>query len=124
MKRKYSLRDQRTFARVRRSGRSRRNRLLVLCCLANSLPHNRFGFVVTKRVGNAVTRNRLKRRLRAIFRLNPTRLSTGYDIVVVCRSAAARASYWDLESAALQLVRSLRLQPADSHAPDTGADAR
>ena len=122
MKRKYSLRDQRSFARVRRSGRSRRNRLLVLCCLANHLPHNRFGFVVSKRVGNAVTRNRLKRRLRAIFRLSLTRLHPGYDIVVVCRSAAARVGYWDLEQAALQLVQRLRLQPADTRAPGSGAD--
>lgn len=122
MKRKYSLRDQRSFARVRRSGRSRRNRLLVLCCLTNHLPHNRFGFVVSKRVGNAVTRNRLKRRLRAIFRLNPARLHPGYDIVVVCRSAAARAGYWDLEQAALQLVQRLRLQPAGTRVPGSGAD--
>ncbi|MXZ43325.1 MAG: ribonuclease P protein component [Caldilineaceae bacterium SB0666_bin_21] len=122
MKRKYSLRDQRTFARVRRAGRSRRNRLLVLCCLANHLPHNRFRFVVSKRVGNAVVRNRLKRRLRAIFRLNLNRLHAGYDIVVVCRAEAARVGYWELEQAALQLVRRLHLKLADTRASSVGAD--
>ena len=122
MRRKYSLRGQRSFARVRRSGRSRRNRLLVLCCLANHLPHNRFGFVVGKRVGSAVVRNRLKRRLRAIFRLNLNRLHAGYDIVVVCRAEAARAGYWELEQAALQLVRRLHLQRVDTRASGAGAD--
>ena len=67
-------------------------------------------------------RNRLKRRLRAIFRLNLNRLHAGYDIVVICRAEAARTGYWDLEQAALQLVRRLRLQLAAPPAPSAGAD--
>jgi ribonuclease P protein component len=52
----------------------------------------RFGVTVSRRVGNAVTRNRLKRRLREIFRRNPSWFTDGKDYVVVARPQAARLS--------------------------------
>ena len=109
MKRRYRLRDAAAFGRVRKAGRCRRGKHLVLCCLDNDLPHSRFGFVVSKRVGNAVTRNRVKRRLRAIFYAYRPHIKSGFDVVVICRPQTAALAYRELEAASLQLVRRLSL---------------
>jgi len=54
----------------------------------------RFGFTVSKKVGNAVERNRVRRRLREIVRLaEPTRLQTGHDYVLIGRHAALKVPF-------------------------------
>ncbi len=110
MKRQYRLRESRAFGQVRKTGHCRRSPELVMCCLDNDMPHSRFGFVVSKRVGNAVTRNRVKRRLRAIFAQRVPQIKSGFDIVVICRPAAARLAFRRLEAACLLLLRRLHLQ--------------
>lgn len=120
MKRQYRLRDTQSFARVRRAGHCRRDPHIVLCCLDNGMSHSRFGFVVSKRVGNAVTRNRVKRRLRAIFHTHLVQIRTGFDIVVVCRPQVARIAYRDLEMACLRLARRLSLMPTAPQAASLG----
>ncbi len=116
MNRRYRLRDTRSFTRVRRAGRCRRGLGLVMCCQANCLPHSRFGFVVSKRVGNAVTRNRVKRRLRAIFHNHLPQIRTGFDIVVICRPQVADSTYQDLEQTCMHLVARLSLYASRSSA--------
>ena len=74
------------------------------------MPHCRFGFVVSKRVGNAVTRNRVKRRLRAIFASHMAHMKSGFDIVVICRPSAAKLAFLGLEESCLFLVKRLSLQ--------------
>ena len=69
MKRQYRIRSNERFQEIRRGDRSVADRILVLCLLPNGLPYSRFGFSISKRIGNAVTRNRIKRRLREIMRL-------------------------------------------------------
>lgn len=89
--RELRLRRRFDFQRVRRRGRSWPTHLIVLVILSNDLGHNRYGFAVGKRVGGAVARNRVKRRLReAIRRLHPT-LIQGYDIVIIARGTLADA---------------------------------
>ena len=110
MKRQYRLRESRSFARVRKAGRCRRGPELVMCCLGNDMPYCRFGIVASKRVGNAVTRNRVKRRLRAILANHLTHIKSGFDIVVICRPSAARLAFRSLEAACLHLIRRLSLQ--------------
>ena len=57
----------------------------------------RFGFTVSKKVGNSVVRSRVKRRLREITRQNKSLWPKGYDIVIIARNAAARADFADLQ---------------------------
>lgn len=56
-------------------------------------PATRFGFTVSKKVGDAVVRNRLRRRLREICRLHLAAFAPGWDVVFVARSDGAQASY-------------------------------
>src|SRR5579875_2467567 len=87
--RELRLRRPFDYQRVRRRGRSWPTRLIVLVTLPNDLSHNRYGFAVGKRIGGAVARNRVKRRLReAIRRLHPT-LVQGFDIVIIARGPLA-----------------------------------
>jgi len=69
----------------------------------------RYGLSVSKKVGNAVVRNKLRRRLKEIFRLNAGRFLQGYDIVVVGRATAATASYAELERDLLYLAGKLHI---------------
>ena len=71
---------------------------------ANGLPHNRYGFVTSRAVGKAVTRNRLRRRLREAVR--SLSLVNGWDVVVIGRRSAAEAIYGQIrESLAALLER-------------------
>ena len=86
-----------------RSGRRARHPLLHVVVRYNDLPQSRFGFSVSRRVGKAVTRNRVKRRLRAIMRELPVR--AGFDIVAVAQESAASASFSELRSALVTCLR-------------------
>lgn len=87
--RELRLRRPFDFQRVRRRGRSWPTHLIVLVVLPNDRNHNRYGFAVGKRVGGAVARNRVKRRIReAVRHLDPT-LAQGFDIVIIARGPLA-----------------------------------
>lgn len=81
------------------------NGLLVLYARKNRLNENRVGFTVGKKLGHAVVRNRTRRRLREVYRLNEARFAPGWDIVVVARSRAVNAPFRDLTEAFLALGR-------------------
>jgi ribonuclease P protein component len=90
------LRHSADFARLRREGKAYRHRWMLLSVCPNDLDHNRYGFVTSKALGNAVTRNRTKRLLReAIHNLHP-HLQTHYDVVVVARRAVVGQPYADV----------------------------
>lgn len=94
------------FAAVREQGRALHGRLMVLSALATSDTEGaRIGVITTRRVGSAVERSRLRRRLREIFRLNRRRLPAGLWMVVVPRRAAASAKYDTLSGEWLALSR-------------------
>jgi ribonuclease P protein component len=101
------LRKNSEFANVRSRGRAWACELVVLKVVPNGLGWNRYGFVVGKRVGTAVVRNKVKRRLREIARLTPT--EPGWDMVFIARPGASTASYRELSSAVARLLRKARV---------------
>ena len=87
---------------VYKNGSNRSNRELVIRVLPNSLGISRFGITVSKRVGKAVTRNRIKRLIREIVR--KTSIKPGYDIVFIARVPLAGAGYSQVEKSIKELL--------------------
>ncbi len=84
------------FTRLYRSGRSVKCRSAVVLVKSNRIGETRVGFSVSKKIGNAVKRNRCRRRLReAVFTYND-RIKKGFDIVVVARSYDEELPFTDL----------------------------
>lgn len=106
MKRADRLRRPDQFQRARRDGRSWSTPLVALNTIANKRRGTRCGFVVGKRVGNAVERNRARRRLREAVRLAFDRIIPGWDLVFVARSpAVATVEFTELQAIVEQLLR-------------------
>ena len=103
MRRDQRLRSSRRFSQIRSEGRVWVNNHLVLRTLANSDAETRFGFIATRRIGNAVVRNRLRRRLREILRVAPVK--TGWDLVFIVRKRSVDASFQKLERSVNNLLR-------------------
>ena len=77
---------------------------LVLYARPNHTQTNRVGITVSKKLGHAVIRNRIRRRLREVYRLNEELFMPGYDIVVVARSRSLDADFESLTKAYLSLA--------------------
>ena len=90
------------FGLVYDEGRSWVSSAIVMKVLPNGLGLSRCGFTVSRRVGKAVVRNRVKRLLREILRQN--RLQPGWDIIFIARASAARTSYASLGKAVRGLL--------------------
>jgi ribonuclease P protein component len=92
------------FKRVRRDGKSYAHPLAVVLVTESQSEHSRVGFITGKSVGNAVQRNRARRRLRAILSGLIINTKKTVDIVVIGRSAISSATYWELRSAIVELL--------------------
>lgn len=84
------------FATLQRDGSARADRFISIRIARNGLERTRFGFSTSRKLGTAVVRNRVRRRLRVIVRDATPRLQQGWDILVVARPTCAGASYQEL----------------------------
>ena len=91
MRRSQRLRQRQEFDAVYRRGKPFRTDLLIMRALQTQEPLSRFGFTVSKAVGNAVVRNRVRRRMKDAARSLP--VAPGWDIVFNSRKPAAEASF-------------------------------
>ena len=95
------------FERVYRKGSVHKGRLFSVHVLANAVGKPRLGLSVSKKVGSAVKRNRVRRRLKEIFRSSADKLPCDLDFVVSARPAAAEASFEELNEEFLGALSSL-----------------
>jgi ribonuclease P protein component len=125
VKRDQRLRTPADFGRARQNAtRAWPHPLLVLYVVPNDLGRTRVGITVSSRVGNAVVRNRVRRRIREAMQARLECLAPGFDLLLIARPASARAAWGEL-SAALDSVVSragaTRRTPPDVQAGDQHA---
>jgi ribonuclease P protein component len=89
---------------VYREGRRRTSREFTIFLRPNGLEISRFGWSIKKALGNAVRRNRIRRRLRETLRLHRQEIATGWDIVIHPRTTAATAEFSPLAAELVKLV--------------------
>ena len=104
MKFSTSLKLNHVFRRLYATN-GKANAFLVLYARKNRTGTNRVGITVSKKLGKAHARNRVRRRLREVYRLNEAAFQPGWDIVVVARSRAVGADFSDLTGAYLSLAK-------------------
>ncbi len=97
MKHTVSIKENRLFQRLYSRGKSAASSSLVLYVRRNGQRGNRLGITVSTKVGKAVVRNRVRRRLREIYRLHEGELASGVDLGLVARVRAAQVRYRALE---------------------------
>jgi ribonuclease P protein component len=92
------------FKKIYARGRSIADQHLVLYYYPNHLKDNRVGFSISKKLGKAVIRNKIKRRLKEIIRLN-CNLSKGYDLIFVARRSVISLDYFKLQKTVINLFK-------------------
>lgn len=97
MKFSVSMKKNHEFRRLYSKGKSVASASLVVYFRHTDRGYNQLGITVSTKVGNAVCRNKIRRRLREIYRLSEEKLESGLDIVVVARNKAAFSDYHRLE---------------------------
>jgi ribonuclease P protein component len=113
MEKKFRLRSGADFRKTRQQGHSWVHPLMVLYVFPNSLEHSRFGFSVNRRLGRAVVRNRIKRRMREAARRWKDEIKDGWDLVFVARSPISEATFHSIKHAMEILLRRACLFKAD-----------
>jgi ribonuclease P protein component len=108
LKRSQTMKRASEFAMVRSEGKSEAGRFLILSTA--TLPEgddkpSRFGIITTRRLGHAVVRNLLRRRIREILRAHGEPLANGHYVVLIPRHSAATAAYAELEKDFLRLLK-------------------
>lgn len=105
----YRLRRSADLKQVRQFGRSLRHPLVIFLFRKNDRAVSRFAFVASRRVGNAVKRNRAKRMLREAVRRYLPVMEPGWDCVFIGRAPLAQAHFDDVDTAVTQLLRRAKL---------------
>ena len=107
-----SIKNNYEFRRLYSAGKSAATGHIALYCRRNRRGTSQLGITVGSKVGKAVVRNRIRRRLKEIYRLHEPTLRRGFDIVVVARTRSREATYGQLEADFLRLADKLDLVEA------------
>lgn len=91
------LLNRKEFVNLNRLGKRYRTKHFTVIVKENGLDISRIGITVKKKIGNAVKRNKIKRWIREIFRLNKNHIPKGYDIVIVANSGADGLGFWKIK---------------------------
>jgi len=120
MKSEIYLTKDEHYTLVFKKGISRANNLAVINVLPNGLKISRYGLVTSKKVGGAVVRNRIKRRLREIAKRLP--VQPGWDIVLVARPSIAGAEYQEIKEKIEELLAKTKILAERDEKDSPGAD--
>lgn len=117
MKHTVSLKQNHEFRRLYNKGKSAVSPYFVIYCRKTGRPMNRLGITTGVKLGNAVKRNRARRRIRALYRTQEQELLNGYDIVIVARTRIIYGRYNELERNFRQQMKKLGLMISKEDKP-------
>jgi ribonuclease P protein component len=104
VKRIFHLTHQKDFSRVKKNGRAVHHKLVVLAFSQNNLDLSRFAVVASKKIGNAVVRNRVRRRIKACIQESWSSIEPGWDLIFYSRNAIVEADYQEIKNAIKHLL--------------------
>ena len=113
MKAAVTVKENYEFRRIYRKGKSAVSPALVMYCQRNRQGKSRLGITVSTKLGGAVVRNRVRRQLREIYRLNKPDMLPGYDVILVARIKAVHTPYRKLDATYRRLAGELGLMTED-----------
>ena len=105
MRKSFRVKKEKDFNAIFKEGESVANRRFVIYRLANSQEHFRVGLSVSKKLGNAVMRNQIKRRIRHILIDHRNELVDNIDFIVIARKGVENLDYAELEKTLLHVLR-------------------
>ena len=112
LKSEYRLKDRRDFRRIYQRGKSKAYPYFVMYYFPTREDNFRVGFSISKKIGNAVTRNRIKRQFREACQYLMIQFNSKYDYIFVVRSSAIYAGYWQILH---QMEKALNSQKGDKN---------
>ena len=101
------FRKRKDFLRIYRRGSRYRGKGFILIYLSNKLQFSRMAVVASKKVGNAVVRNRIKRRFRALFRTNKNLLQGSFDLVVITEKRIGEIAWSEVQKEFIKAIKFL-----------------
>lgn len=116
MEHTVSLKENHEFRRLYAKGKSAVTPCVAVYCRKNRFGKSRIGFSTGTKLGKAVVRNKVRRRLREAYRIHEGEFSPGFDIVVAARVRCAHASYREMERQLLQAMDKLGLKASGGKA--------
>ncbi|MGD9901478.1 MAG: ribonuclease P protein component [Spirochaetales bacterium] len=99
LEKKYRLQKRKEFGYIFKNGKSFVSKLVILTYLPTKLQSFKVGFSVSKKIGNAVTRNKAKRRLREAFKTYKENVNPKYNYILVARAGIENATYLEIVDA-------------------------
>ena len=104
MKKRFIVKHNQDFEKIMNEGKCNKNRSFIIFSLKNELPYDKYGISVSKKLGNAVFRNKYKRKIRSIIDNYKKNYINGKDYIIILRRGARDRSYQELEKDFLDLM--------------------
>ncbi len=108
MKKKYIVKDSKDFEKIIKTGQCEKNKSFIIHYKTNNLEYNRYGISVSKKLGNAVFRNKNKRRIRSIVDDYKKDYINNEDYIIILRKSGTEKKYNELKNDFFELMNRLR----------------
>ena len=104
MKKKYIIKQNKDFDKIMKEGKCKKNKSFIIFSLNNTNPYDKYGISVSKKLGNAVFRNKYKRKIRSIIDNYKKNYINGKDYIIILRRGALDRNYQELEKDYIDLM--------------------